>query len=126
MPLRWCNGNTRDFGSLVQGSSPCGVALSKGEGGGRKGKAETISEEVKGVPSIEDIGPYKLFFYSSEGDEPPHVHVRRDRATAKFWLNPVRLARSRRFSDHELRELQRTVEENQPRILEAWNEHFGN
>ena len=24
---RWCNGNTRDFGSLVQGSSPCRVAL---------------------------------------------------------------------------------------------------
>jgi hypothetical protein len=22
----WCNGNTRDFGSLVQGSNPCGVA----------------------------------------------------------------------------------------------------
>jgi hypothetical protein len=77
------------------------------------------------VPTIEDIGPYKLFFYSSEGDEPSHVHVRRDRATAKFWLNPVRLARSRRFSDHELRAIQRTLEENQPRILEAWNEHFG-
>jgi hypothetical protein len=82
--------------------------------------------EVKSVPTIDDIGPYKLFFYSSEGNELPHVHVRRGRATAKFWLDPVRLARSRRFGDHELRELQRTVEENQPRILEAWNEHFGN
>jgi len=78
------------------------------------------------VPTIDDIGPYKLFFYSSEGHEPPHVHIRRERATAKFWLDPVRLARSRRFSDHELRELQRIVEENLARILEAWNEHFGN
>ena len=25
-PTRWCNGNTRDFGSLVQGSNPCRVA----------------------------------------------------------------------------------------------------
>jgi hypothetical protein len=24
----WCNGNTRDFGSLIQGSSPCGVVFS--------------------------------------------------------------------------------------------------
>lgn len=24
---RWCNGNTRDFGSLVQGSNPCRVAF---------------------------------------------------------------------------------------------------
>ena len=77
------------------------------------------------MPSIENIGPYRLFFYSSDGREPPHVHVRRDRAMAKFWLNPVRLASSRRFDDHELRELQRTVEENRLRILEAWNEHFG-
>jgi hypothetical protein len=81
---------------------------------------------VKAVPTIEDIGPYKLFFYSSEGSEPPHVHVRRERATAKFWLGPVRLAASRRFNDHELREIERIVERNLPRILEAWNEHFGN
>ncbi|MGD9634228.1 MAG: DUF4160 domain-containing protein [Pirellulales bacterium] len=54
------------------------------------------------MPTIDDIGPYKLFFYSAEGSEPPHVHIRRDRSTAKFWLNPVRLARSRGFGDHEL------------------------
>ncbi len=84
------------------------------------------ASKVTNVPSIADIGPYKLFFYSAEGDEPPHVHIRRGRATAKFWLNPVRLAKSRRFSDHELRELQKTVEENQSKILEAWNEHFSN
>jgi hypothetical protein len=86
----------------------------------------TVSEEVMRVPSIGEIGPYKLFFYSSDGNEPPHVHVRRDRATAKFWLNPIRLVQSRRFGDHELRELQRALEEYQPRILEAWNDHFGN
>ena len=71
------------------------------------------SEEEKHLPKIDNIGPYKLFFYSSEGNEPPHVHVRRGRATAKFWLKPVRLARSRRFGDHELRSLQDTVEEHQ-------------
>jgi hypothetical protein len=78
------------------------------------------------MPTVDYIGPYKLFFYSAEGCEPPHVHVRKDRATAKFWLSPVRVARSRRFNDHELRSLQKLVEENQDRILEAWNEHFSN
>jgi hypothetical protein len=77
------------------------------------------------MPTFADIGPYKLFFYSAEGREPAHVHIRRDRATAKLWLNPVRLARSRGFSDHELRTVQKMVEENRDRILEAWNEHFG-
>jgi hypothetical protein len=27
-PTGWCNGNTRDFGSLIQGSNPCPVAFS--------------------------------------------------------------------------------------------------
>jgi hypothetical protein len=76
------------------------------------------------MPTIDDIGPYKLFFYSAEGTEPPHVHVRRERATAKFWLAPIRLAKSRYFRDHELRTIQTIVEENRDRILEAWNEHF--
>lgn len=78
------------------------------------------------MPAIGDIGPYKLFFYSAEGNEPPHVYVRRGRATAKFWMNPVRLANSRHFPDHELRSLRKIVEENEERILEVWNEHFGN
>ncbi len=78
------------------------------------------------MPTIEDIGPYKLFFYSTDGTEPPHVHVRRERATAKFWLTSVRLSKSRRFRDHELCDLPRIVEENEESIPEAWNEHFGN
>ena len=76
------------------------------------------------MPTIDDIGPYKFFFYSAEGVEPPHVHVRRDRATAKFWLNPIHVARSRRFSDHEILTIQKLIEENYDRILEVWNEHF--
>jgi hypothetical protein len=77
------------------------------------------------MPTVDDIGPYKLFFYSAEGTEPPHVHVLRDRATAKFWLDPVRVARSRGFGDHELRDVLKLVEENKEKILEAWNGHFG-
>jgi hypothetical protein len=34
------------------------------------------------------IGPYSFLFYSLENDEPPHIHVRRDRNIAKFWLDP--------------------------------------
>jgi hypothetical protein len=77
------------------------------------------------MPTYADIGPYKLFFYSAEGNEPPHVHILRDRATAKFWLDPVRIAASRRFSDSDLRSLQKLVEENEDAIMEAWNDYFG-
>jgi len=41
-----------------------------------------------------------------------------------FWLSPVRVAKSRRFGDHELHTLQKLVEDNRDSILEAWNEHF--
>ena len=37
----------------------------------------------------EGRGPTGFFFYSADQVEPPHVHVRRDRQTAKFWLDPV-------------------------------------
>jgi hypothetical protein len=77
------------------------------------------------VPSVKRIGPYRLYFYSEEGDEPPHVHIQRERATAKFWLQPVRLARSRRFADHELLKIEKLVEENEEEIWETWHEHFG-
>lgn len=77
------------------------------------------------LPTIAIIGSYRFFFYSEEGMELPHVHVRRDRATAKFWLEPVRLANSKRFRGPELRSLQDLVEEKREQFLEVWNEYFG-
>jgi hypothetical protein len=40
------------------------------------------------------VGPYRIYFYSHEPNEPPHVHVDRDDQSAKFWLDPVALARN--------------------------------
>ena len=54
----------------------------------------------------------------------PLVHVQRDRALAKFWLRPVALASGTGFRAHELRRIQRLVEENQRRLEEAWHEFF--
>ena len=76
------------------------------------------------MPTILRIGPYRFFFFSNEGDEPPHVHVQRDRALAKFWLSPVSLAGAKHFSPVELRRLLRHVRENRELFLEAWHEHF--
>ena len=79
-----------------------------------------------GMPTILRIGPYRIGFWSRENDEPPHVHVRRDRFTAKFWLNPqVRLARYRGFAAHELNDVRRIIEDNREVLLRAWHENFG-
>ncbi len=76
------------------------------------------------MPTVLRNGPFRYFFYSNEKGEPPHVHVQRERKMAKFWLNPVALAGSKRFSSHELRTIQKQVEENREMLLEAWNEHI--
>ena len=77
------------------------------------------------MPTILRIGSYRFFFYSNEKGEPPHIHVQRERFLAKFWLSPVALPGSKRFASHELRTIQKHVEENRKLFLEAWNEHIG-
>lgn len=39
------------------------------------------------MPTVLRTGPYRIFFYAGDRDEPPHVHVERDANIAKFWLD---------------------------------------
>ena len=77
------------------------------------------------MPTIFRQGPYRFFFYSSDRDEPMHVHVERDDSIAKFWLDPVRLQMSRGFRQPEVVRIARIVEGRRTEIVEAWNEFFG-
>lgn len=76
------------------------------------------------MPTILRIGPFRFFFYSNESGEPAHIHIQRENMLAKFWLQPVALASSTRFSPKELRKLEVLVNENKALLLEAWNEYF--
>jgi hypothetical protein len=76
------------------------------------------------MPTVLRSGPYRFFFYSHEPNEAPHIHVDRDTASAKFWLDPVQLAANLGFRAHELRDIQSTVAANRVRFLEAWNDFF--
>jgi hypothetical protein len=77
------------------------------------------------MPTVLQVGPYSFIFFSSDGVEPPHIHVKRDRQIAKFWLEPIGLAKNRGFPKHELRGVGRLVREHQQDLLEAWREYFG-
>jgi hypothetical protein len=77
------------------------------------------------MPTVLRSGGFRFFFYSLENGEPPHVHVERDDSEAKFWLDPVQLARSRGFRAHELNLLLALVIEHRAGLQEAWHEHFG-
>ena len=76
------------------------------------------------MPSILRIGQFRFFFYSNEFGEPPHIHIQSDSKLAKFWLEPVLLAKSIRFTPKELRKLEKIVQENQTLFVERYNEYF--
>jgi hypothetical protein len=77
------------------------------------------------MPTVLRIGPYRFYFYSHETTEPSHIHVDRDALSAKFWLEPVSLARNLGFSPVELRKVQLLVVEHQKKLLDAWHGYFG-
>jgi hypothetical protein len=51
--------------------------------------------------------------------------VEREAFGAKFWLDPVRIERSRGFGRSEIRRIEKIVEENSDPFLRAWYEYFG-
>ena len=74
-----------------------------------------------------DWNGYRLHFYSNEGSprEPVHVHVTKDKATAKFWLHPeVSIAFNRGYSAKVLSQLLSVIEDRTEEIERAWNDHF--
>jgi hypothetical protein len=77
------------------------------------------------VPTVLRIGPYRFYFFSHEGTEPPHIHVDRNDSTAKFWMKAnIQLSSSVGFNAKEIRMIQKMVEENHQFFLEAWNGYF--
>lgn len=77
------------------------------------------------VPTVLQIGPYRFYFYSHEPNEPPHIHVDRDKMTAKFWIRQVAVAVNLGFSKTELHELSKLVSKHQKQFLEKWQGYFG-
>jgi hypothetical protein len=70
------------------------------------------------------IEGFKFRFYSSDVNEPPHVHVIQAENVAKIWLNPVVLEYNRGYNRAELNRVLRLTRLNEQRLLEAWHEHF--
>jgi hypothetical protein len=76
------------------------------------------------TPTVLRSGPYRFFFYSGDRAELPHVHVERDNAQAKSWLDPLDLAANHGFALQEINKIKAIVVQNRPSLIEAWNEFF--
>lgn len=79
---------------------------------------------VAGMPTILRDGPYRYFFYASDSDEPPHVHVERDDRIAKIWLGPARLSSSGGYRRPEIIRILSIAKLHEQEFTEAWHEFF--
>lgn len=77
------------------------------------------------MPTVLRVRNFRFFFFSNEGNEPRHIHVESGGKYAKFWLEPVQLARSVDFNARELNEIRKLILENLNFVKEKWHEHFG-
>lgn len=88
--------------------------------GGRRAEPNAGSHQIRFYDSNGTLDS----FYAGDGGEPPHVHVRRDRFEAKFWLEPVQVAANLGFADQELNRIRRLVVEHAGTLMEAWHDYF--
>lgn len=82
-------------------------------------KRTDIREEM---PVVLRVKGYRFWFYEADLEEPVHVHIGKGGKEAKYWLNPVVLARSGRFREQELAEIERILAEYGTHILAAWEQ----
>jgi hypothetical protein len=76
------------------------------------------------MPTVLRIDGHRFFFYSRETNEPAHIHVQTAEKSAKFWLDPVALARSVGYNQSELNRLHELVEHYRDTFQEAWDDYF--
>jgi Domain of unknown function (DUF4160) len=86
------------------------------------GQREKLAESLSVGPTVLQSGPYR--FFSSDRNEPTHVHVKRDLKLAKFWLAPVRMAYKYGFSQTELNRIAALAQEHEAARSKAWHDYF--
>ena len=74
------------------------------------------------MPIVLRVKGYRFWFYEADLDEPAHVHAGKEGQEAKYWLDPVRMARAGRFKPVDLREIERIIHDNLDFLLNAWQE----
>ncbi|WP_417911970.1 DUF4160 domain-containing protein [Candidatus Electronema sp. TJ] len=75
------------------------------------------------MPTVLRIGRFRFHFYSDEGNDPTHIHVRYAGTECKFWLVPVGLASNHGMLPHDVREIEYLVFENRDFLICKYHEY---
>lgn len=70
------------------------------------------------------IEGYRFGFFSLDRGEPPHVHIFRDNAEAKIWLQRLEVEWNHGYNQRELNRVLELTRQNQAKLPEMWHEHF--
>jgi len=76
------------------------------------------------MPTLFEFKGFRFFFFSSDRNEPIHIHVEKDNCYCKFWINPVKLSYTTGFRSHELTVIRKVIENRKDIIEEKWNGFF--
>jgi hypothetical protein len=75
------------------------------------------------MPTILRIANFRFHFYSNEGNEPPHIHVRCGNGECKFWLEPIMLAKNHGIAPTDLRKIEQLVFEHKKLFQDKYYEY---
>ncbi len=77
------------------------------------------------MPTVLIAQGFRFAFYSNENHEPPHVHVIKGTAEAKWWLVPeLDEEFSTGFKVRELRMIRELLKQHRDELIKAWQAHF--
>jgi hypothetical protein len=80
------------------------------------------------MPTVLFIFGWRLFFYSNEGNEPPHVHAQKAEMDCKFWLVPDTFEIIEEYTYNippaSKREIRKIIFEHFEYIITEWYKHF--
>lgn len=77
------------------------------------------------MPKIYEQNGYRFFFYSAEGHEPCHIHVKRGEGDGKIWLEPeLREEYLVDFKSPEKKRIKKIVQEQRDYFIQRWYEYF--
>lgn len=92
-----------------------------------RAKVGILAKTGERMPVILNIGAYRFFFYSNEGNptKAPHIHVRSQNGEAKISLvEPYAVMLNAGFSAQELRKICKLVQEKQEILKGAYHDYF--
>ena len=68
---------------------------------------------------------FVFFFYSNEGQEPMHIHVRKTGGFAKFWIEPIELDFAQGLKVSDLKMAEQLIIDHIDLIKRKWDEVHG-